>query len=274
MMHYFNRDRQILVVGDVSGQACALVKRLRELGVQCAIGKTAAEAFILLELALLNGVTPGLIIVESALPEGSGQDFIRHVRNNVKLENVPIIIASIAEGRTGGMVYAQPALLTQTSANSNCDHNENEDEKMIEGRQFDIKEPHGELDILVAEDNDINQQVISEFLQTTGYQFTVVENGRRAVSAFSKFKPRLILMDVSMPELNGREATAAIRAMESTGTRRVPIVALTAHALAGDREACLESGMDEYITKPINFAELREIIDIHIGTPVSAKSAA
>ncbi len=106
--------------------------------------------------------------------------------------------------------------------------------------------------ILVAEDNEINQMVIEHTLVDTGYDFVIVDNGKLAVQQFQSIKPDLILMDISMPEMNGMEATAAIRELEQGTGEHVMIVALTAHALNGDRERCLEAGMDDYMPKPIS----------------------
>lgn len=109
------------------------------------------------------------------------------------------------------------------------------------------------LDILVAEDNEVNQLVFDQILRPLDYTFRIVGDGRRAVETWTIRRPKLILMDVSMPDMNGLEATAAIReAEQSQGLPRTPIIGVTAHALKGDRERCIEAGMDDYITKPIS----------------------
>jgi CheY-like chemotaxis protein len=117
------------------------------------------------------------------------------------------------------------------------------------------------LDILVAEDNEVNQLVFTQILADTPYSFEIVGNGRRAVETFTARNPRMILMDVSMPEMNGIEATAAIRSLEADGSSHVPIVGVTAHALKGDRERCLDAGMDDYLPKPISPKALLEKLD-------------
>jgi len=95
-----------------------------------------------------------------------------------------------------------------------------------------------ELDILVAEDNEVNQIVFRQILEETGLNFKIVENGRLALATYKVQQPRLILMDVSMPEMNGKEATAAIRQYErEKSINRTPIIGVTAHALNGDMEA-------------------------------------
>jgi CheY-like chemotaxis protein len=106
--------------------------------------------------------------------------------------------------------------------------------------------------ILVAEDNDVNQMVVEQILETTGHSFAIVGDGRQALEMFHKLQPKLVLMDVSMPNMNGLEATQAIREAEKEIGGRVPIIGLTAHALKGDREMCLESGMNDYMSKPIS----------------------
>jgi PAS domain S-box-containing protein len=116
----------------------------------------------------------------------------------------------------------------------------------------------GGLDVLVAEDNEVNQLVFSQILGETDLTFEIVENGRLAVEAYKERRPRMILMDVSMPEMNGLEATGAIREAEGETGVHVPIVGVTAHALKGDRERCLEAGMDDYLSKPISPKALLE----------------
>jgi CheY-like chemotaxis protein len=105
--------------------------------------------------------------------------------------------------------------------------------------------------VLLAEDNPMNQEVARRTLAKFGYCASVVNNGREAVDAFRTGSFDIILMDVQMPEMGGFEATAAIRSLERETGRRIPIIAMTAHAMKGDRERCIEAGMDDYLTKPI-----------------------
>jgi CheY-like chemotaxis protein len=119
----------------------------------------------------------------------------------------------------------------------------------------------GTLDILVAEDNEVNQMVFTQILTDTGYSFEIAENGRIAVEKWQNLKPRMILMDVSMPEMNGFQATKRIRAMEGEGgLDRIPVIGVTALALKGDRERCFEAGMDDYMSKPVSPHVLEEKI--------------
>lgn len=107
------------------------------------------------------------------------------------------------------------------------------------------------IDVLVAEDNEINQQVIAMTLDLDGLSYLIVGNGKEAVEAWQLHDPSVILMDVSMPVMDGLEAASAIRGMEAETGNRVPIVACTAHALRGDDRRCLDAGMDDYVAKPL-----------------------
>jgi CheY-like chemotaxis protein len=141
-----------------------------------------------------------------------------------------------------------------------------------------------QVHILLAEDNVVNQKVAVRMLQKIGYRVDVVENGQEATEAVGRTSYDLVLMDCQMPEMDGLEATRAIRKAESkklevrskktetdhsetpdtlllaTGCSRVPIIALTANALSGDRETCLEAGMNDFLTKPIRIEELGTMI--------------
>ncbi len=119
------------------------------------------------------------------------------------------------------------------------------------------------LKILVAEDGKVNQMLATAMLQKWGHEVTIAVNGMRAVELWKQSPERfdLILMDVLMPELDGMAATAVIREIEKNGDNHIPIVAVTAQALKGDRQSCLDAGMDDYISKPIRQDELRQVID-------------
>jgi len=114
--------------------------------------------------------------------------------------------------------------------------------------------------ILVAEDNRLNQQLAKAILEKRGHRVTLVETGTAAVEASASGEFDIILMDVQMPEMDGLDATRAIRAREGSDAR-MPIVALTAHAMDGDRQRCLDAGMDDYATKPFDAAALLATID-------------
>jgi two-component system, sensor histidine kinase and response regulator len=126
------------------------------------------------------------------------------------------------------------------------------------------------LQILVAEDNSVNQEVARQMLQRRGHIVTIAGNGHEAVRLISNCQEfDAILMDIQMPEMDGFQATAAIRDLESKRDRRTPIIAMTAHAMKGDRERCLEAGMDGYVSKPVQSKSLFETIESLTSPSVS-----
>ena len=129
------------------------------------------------------------------------------------------------------------------------------------------------LDILVAEDNEVNQIVFTQILQATGLSFRIVNNGQEAVEAWRTDAPSIILMDVSMPVMNGHQATRLIRQIEAEegAGQHVPIIGVTAHALERDRDLCLESGMDDYLSKPISREALGQAIAEAMGWSAEAE---
>jgi CheY-like chemotaxis protein len=116
------------------------------------------------------------------------------------------------------------------------------------------------LRILLVEDNLINQKVASRMLEKNGHFVITVNNGREALQTLAGQEFNAVLMDVQMPEMDGLETTAAIRSNEEGTDRHLPIVALTAYALNGDRERCLKAGMDGYLAKPIQAAQLLQAL--------------
>jgi signal transduction histidine kinase/CheY-like chemotaxis protein len=129
----------------------------------------------------------------------------------------------------------------------------------------DAREPSASLRILLAEDNAVNRLLAARLLEKRGHTVVTAENGREALTALDKEHFDLVFMDVQMPVMDGFEATAAIRSNERAGGGRTPIVALTAHAMKGDREKCLAGGMDGYLTKPIRPQELDELLQTYLA---------
>ncbi len=126
------------------------------------------------------------------------------------------------------------------------------------------------VSVLVAEDNPMNQEMCRFMLEELGCRVEVVQNGARAFEAAAKQDYDLVFKDCQMPEMDGYQAPARIRRHESSGEkkdRRLPIIALTAHAMQGDRERCLASGMDDYLAKPFNMNELAEMVYRWAGNP-------
>jgi two-component system sensor histidine kinase/response regulator len=123
--------------------------------------------------------------------------------------------------------------------------------------------PAASASILLAEDNQVNQRLVERILEKRGHRVVVAVNGAEALKAIGRETFDLILMDVQMPEVDGFEATRAIRQAEKTSRTHVPIIALTAHAMKGDVDRCLDAGMDGYLSKPIHAADLLRTVDYY-----------
>ena len=133
--------------------------------------------------------------------------------------------------------------------------------------------PHNRLDLLVAEDNEVNQIVFTQILEDLGVRYQIADNGGSAFDLWKSHRPALILMDVSMPVMNGHQATQAIRKAEAEDPAlgHTPVIGVTAHALTGDRERCMEAGMDDYLSKPISPEKLEAKIREWLPAEISAR---
>jgi CheY-like chemotaxis protein len=153
------------------------------------------------------------------------------------------------------------------------------DGRDLDGRDLDGRDLDGEapLDILIAEDNEVNRIVYSQILAGTHWRWALAHDGVEAVEMFRRHRPALVLMDVSMPDLNGLEATGAIRVIEgevAPAAPRTPIIGVTAHALKGDRRRCLDAGMDDYLTKPVSPKSLIDKIGQWLARAEQARRSA
>ncbi|MBV9771169.1 MAG: response regulator, partial [Bryobacterales bacterium] len=140
-----------------------------------------------------------------------------------------------------------------------------------------LREGRVPLRVLLAEDNVVNQRLALRLLENHGHLVVVANDGAQAVENYKKQSFDVILMDAQMPIMDGFEATAAIRSLEEKTGAHIPIVAMTAHAMAGDRQRCLAAGMDGYIAKPVRPYELFETIEsvlVHAAHPVDGKNLA
>ena len=130
------------------------------------------------------------------------------------------------------------------------------------------------LDVLIAEDNETNQVYIKYVMEELGLSFKIVPNGRAAVDYWRSENPSIILMDISMPEMNGYEASELIRKEEKDLNKlRTPIIAVTAHTLQGDEEKCLAAGMDDYLSKPVSIVGVQSKITQWVPKAVMEKTA-
>ena len=157
------------------------------------------------------------------------------------------------------MSQLHACLTTITGANR--EDNKAGDEQMVTQHSLaDIQKQ--KVRILLAEDNIVNQKVATKFLDKLGYTADVVSNGKQALAALSEHPYSIVLMDCQMPEMDGYEATGAIRDPNSTVlNHKVPVIAMTANAMKGDREKCIHAGMDDYLTKPIKPQTLNDMLE-------------
>jgi signal transduction histidine kinase/CheY-like chemotaxis protein len=276
--------KRALVVDDNGTNSVILSKQLAAVGLQAAFCKTAAEACDRMS------EPPDLLITEQDLPDMTGQDLVAHLRRSghetpaILLTDSPGSLRPGADG-TVEAVLQRPAprraLFAALEAMGRAGPPERNasptplhprlpamrEDTDAEGAQPALESPGPEeapptLDVLVAEDNKTNQLVFRKMAAGFDLSLRFAGNGIEAVAAYRDRRPDLIFMDISMPQMDGKQATREIRALEDGGPH-VPIVAVTAHAMTGDRESILEAGLDDYLKKPLRKAELVEKIELY-----------
>ncbi|MFH0823710.1 MAG: response regulator [Pseudomonadota bacterium] len=231
-----------------------------------------ASALASLAAADKSGEGFPLAIVDYMMPGMDGFELSARIRGNPDLAGTKIIMLTSAGQRgdaarcltLGIAAYLlkpvkQSELLTAMSTALFPAERDAKPATLV--TRHSIRESKRKLEILLAEDNPVNQKLASKLLQKMGHTVTIAANGREALSMLETRAFNMVLMDVQMPEMDGFEATHLIREMEKTTGGHLPIVAMTAHAMKGDRERCLDAGMDGYVSKPINQQELFEAIE-------------
>ena len=252
-------------------------------GMECTVAANGADALQLIKTAALNNTPCDLIIVDQQLPDMSGVKFAQVVKSDPALAHSRLIMLSSFAQRgearmahdAGFMAYlTKPVrqehlyrcLTTALSSSQTTMDGQERTPTLITRHTLEETEKRSRTRILLAEDNIVNQKVASKMLDKLGYRVDVVANGREATEAVSRMAYDAILMDCQMPEMDGHQATQNIRRREAANEKedrsmRVPIIALTANAMKGDRERCLESGMDDFLSKPINIEQLEETLE-------------
>lgn len=258
----------VLVVDDNATSRRVLSDLMAGWGMRVTVADSGAAALEILDQAAQGGWPFQLVLADAQMPQMDGFALTRLIRHSSAL-TPPAVVIMTSSGKTGDAAVcretgaaahlAKPVTRRGLSrALFEALHQESQPADSSPAlAQCDVAveatEP-GPLRILLAEDNSINQRVASRLLENRGHTVTVAGNGRQAIDLFDEQAFDLVLMDVQMPEMDGFEATAAIRAKEKATGQRIPILAMTAHAMKGDRERCLEAGMDGYVTKPIKSA--------------------
>ena len=260
---------RVLVVDDNHTNLEILNEMLSSWGMQPTLAESGEDALSRFNELAENGSSFGLIISDVNMPEMSGFDFVEKVRGNLDVAQTPVILLT-SGGREGDQALIQQlgvALrlmkpVKQSELFNAIVHtlgiSSPEQLQAAESNEPKKQSP-GSLNILLAEDNLINQKLAIGVLRKHGHQVSVAGTGQEVLRSLSKNSYDLILMDVQMPVMDGLETTRAIRHLENENhSPRVPIIAMTAHAMKGDREKCLEAGMDEYVAKPIRISTLQE----------------
>ncbi len=262
------RGLPVLVIDDNSTSRRIIRAMVQRWGMLAAEAASGMEGLILLEEASQSGHPYRLILLDERMPGMDGIEVIERIRANVRLAGATIMMltsddqsSSAARCRKMGVeaYLIKPIKPPELLATIRKLLGRGEAEAPVPAR-MDAPQCLRRLSVLIAEDNNVNQRLAVVMMQKLGHYTTVVTNGVDAVAKWKEGQFDLILMDVQMPELDGYEATRRIRSHElSTGTR-IPIIAMTAHAMSGDRERCLEEGMDDYISKPVRREALEEAI--------------
>jgi CheY-like chemotaxis protein len=230
-------------------------------------GRTALQA---LEIARSTGHAFPLILLDGQMPDMDGFTLAEEIRKNPDLVGAAIMMLTSAghlgdAGRCrelGISAYlVKPIRQAELLAGICLVLKQTSDREAAQPvpplvTRHTLQADRRRLHILLAEDNVVNQTLAMRLLEKRGYKVTLAENGSIALEAFQKESFDAILMDVQMPELDGFQATAAIRLKELSTGGHVPIIAMTAHAMKGDQDRCLAAGMDGYISKPIRTSEL------------------
>jgi CheY-like chemotaxis protein len=267
------RDLRVLVVDDNATNRRILCEMLSNWHMKPTAVEGAREALEVLERERSAGTPQVLAIVDALMPGTDGYTLTERIRADRRLSATRIIMLTSAGpvGRGRARKAGVARFLTKPVKQSDLLDAIVNVLAPTRGRVPGAPTPRVArrasrlLDILVAEDNPINQKLVLRLLEKWGHRPRLARNGREAVEATGRESFDLVLMDVQMPELGGLEATEAIRQREKGSGSKVPIVAMTAHAMKGDRERCLAAGMDGYVSKPLDARELYEAINAFAG---------
>ncbi|MHB8054888.1 MAG: response regulator [Candidatus Aminicenantales bacterium] len=266
------KDLPVLVVDDNATNRRILHEMLSHWGMKPVAVDGAAAAMEALRQAHLEGRPFRLILTDANMPEMDGFDLAAKIKEEPNYKDILIMMLSSSGFRgdstrcrdLGLAAYltkpVKQSLLLDAVMMSLGDKEESSGQDRLITRHS-IAQNRSRYNVLLAEDNVINQKLAVKILENRGHKVTVVENGEEAVAAMDKGKFDVVLMDVQMPKMDGFQATQEIRRREITTGAHQPIIAMTAHAMVGDKEKCLASGMDGYISKPLKPLDLLRTIE-------------
>jgi signal transduction histidine kinase/CheY-like chemotaxis protein/HAMP domain-containing protein len=272
------RGVRVLVVDDNKTNRRILEGMLTRWEMKSTLVEDGEAALEQLSAAREAGAPFGLILTDMHMPKMNGFELIEKIRERPELSTATIMMLTSA-GHRGDAARCQELGIAAYLLKPIRQSELREAIARVLGARpqdgaiplitrfsvQDAREPDAFLRILLAEDNLVNQRLAVRLLEKRGHYVAVAANGLEALAALEKESFHLVFMDVQMPEMDGLEATAAIREREKLSGLHQPIIALTAHAMKGDREKCLAGGMDGYLTKPIRSQELDEILGEYIA---------
>jgi signal transduction histidine kinase/DNA-binding response OmpR family regulator len=261
-------DLRVLVVDDNATNRFVLQEMLRSWRMQSTVCTDGGEGLAQVEMAAAARRPFHLALLDAQMPVMDGFVLAAKIRSHQGLEGGAILMLSSADG-LGQAARAREAGVSLTLVKPI------KQSELLDGILTVLGAPALEehvrppaaatarraLRVLLAEDNPVNQHLARTILEKRGHAVILAPNGREAVSRYATENPDVVLMDVQMPEMDGLEATGAIRKLEAQSGAHTPIIGVTAHAMKGDRERCLSAGMDGYVSKPIRPAALFDAID-------------
>ena len=267
--------RHALVVDDRLVNRAVLERQLTALGLEVTLCRSGREA---LE-ALAGGCPADLLITDHEMPDMDGLALAETLRERDWPGPILLLTANPASVRVADAAALSLTVLQEPALRRDLMRRLAElapPPEPPEPAPEAPSAPNGQrtMRVLSAEDNRTNQLVLAKMVKDLDIDLAFADNGRIAVAMYESFRPDLIFMDISMPEMDGREATKAIRALEAQTGRHVPIVALTAHAMEGDAEGVLAAGMDDYLTKPLRRAAITGAILAHVPDGAHAPDGA
>jgi two-component system, sensor histidine kinase and response regulator len=257
---------RVLVVDDNATNRRLLHDLLKGWGMKPTVARSAAEAMAVMRRTRETEGCFSLIILDAMMPEMDGFEMARWIKGETEFAAATVMMLSSAAVRLDASRCRELGLASYLSkpvtrvelwnALVTALRLSPADQKPPENGRGDRDRRNSGLRVLLAEDNPVNQRLAARVLEKRGHEVLVVDNGRQALEALEKNSFDLVLMDLQMPEMGGMEATAAIRLREQETGGHLPIIALTAHAMKGDRERCLAHGFDAYVPKPLKAEEL------------------
>ena len=271
---------RVLIVDDNATSRAILARQLSSWQMSCDVAGSAAQALERLDAAAGAGMPYPLALIDKDMPEVDGYELAHVIRQRPALSGVRLVLLSASGGAYDAPeadVDGFDGLITKPVRQSRLYE---ELQAVIAGERpagrharepaAGGKTPGRELpQVLVVEDTPVNQAVVTRMLEKNGYEAHIAENGRKALEAMALDAYAVVLMDCQMPELDGYETTREIRRREGDGPR-IPIIAMTANSMQGERERCLAAGMDDYLSKPLRNRVLKEALEHWMPDATSA----